>query len=105
VTEPGDPSPHHVVQKPRKRTDQVTIADFTLLVRVPGRPSAVRVFTDDEADDAAAYAAATGGSIAELPLAPPAGYIVADDGSLRPAPAPAGIGKADSAESADAATG
>lgn len=83
----------------------MTIADFTLLVRVPGRPDAVRVFTDDEADDAAAYAAATGGSIAELPLAPPAGYVVADDGSLRHAPSPTGIGKADAAESAEAATG
>lgn len=26
-----------------------------MLVRIPGRPAAVRVFTDTEADDAAAY--------------------------------------------------
>lgn len=36
------------------------VADFTLLVRVEGQPAAVRVFTDDEADEAAQYAARTG---------------------------------------------
>lgn len=102
MTEAGDPSPHHVVQKPRKRTDQVTTSDFTLLVRVPGRPDAMRVFTDEEADDAVAYAAATGGSIAELPLAPPAGYAVAD-GGLLPAPAPTSIDLVDATGSTKAA--
>lgn len=56
VSEPGDSPTHHVVQKPRRKTDQVAVADFTMTVRVPGRVAATRVFTDAEADDAATYA-------------------------------------------------
>jgi hypothetical protein len=37
VSEPGDAPAQHVVQKPRRRTDQVTVADFTMLVRVDGK--------------------------------------------------------------------
>lgn len=64
----------YVVQKPRKRTDAVEIADFTMLVRVPGRPEAVSVFTDAEVDEANRYAAETGGTVVALPLDPPSGY-------------------------------
>lgn len=64
----------YVVQKPRKRTDTVEIADFTMLVRVPGRPEAVSVFTDAEAEEANRYAAETGGAVVALPLDPPSGY-------------------------------
>lgn len=74
VTE--DSSPHHVVQKPRKRTDAVEIADFTMLVRVPGRPEALCVFTDAEIGEANRYAAETGGAVLTLPLDPPSGYVV-----------------------------
>lgn len=74
VTE--DSSPYHVVQKPRKRSDAVEIADFTMLVRVPGRPEAVSVFTDAEVEEANRYAAETGGSVVPLPLDPPSGYAL-----------------------------
>lgn len=93
MTEPGDPSPHHVTQKPRKRAGQVTVADFTLLVRVPGSPGAVRVFTE-----AAGYAAEVGGSVMALPLAAPAGYTVGADGALTPDPVHTHAGKAPSSD-------
>ena len=50
---------------PARRRDN-KVADFMLLVRVPGNPSAIKVFTADEADDAAKYAAATGGAVEDL---------------------------------------
>jgi hypothetical protein len=78
-----------VRQSPRKRADDVRVADFTLLVRVPGQPAAVRVFTDDQADEAAKYAADRGGVIVPLPLPPPDGYVVGPNGWLIPAPGPA----------------
>ena len=78
MSEAGDPSPHHVVQRPRKRTDQVQVSDFTMLVRVPGRPDAIRVFTDAEAEEANRYAAETGGTVVPLPLPPPTCAGMAD---------------------------
>ncbi|WP_006246409.1 hypothetical protein [Mycolicibacterium tusciae] len=84
MSEPGDAPAQHVVQKPRRRTDQVTVADFTMLVRVDVKPAAVRVFTDAEADDAATYAAEIGGEIVQLPLDPPAGYTTDSRGHLVP---------------------
>ncbi|KUH87921.1 hypothetical protein [Mycobacterium sp. IS-1556] len=71
-------------QSPRKRAADARIADFTLLVRVPGQPAAVRVFADDEADEAAEYAAESGGVVVPLPLSPPTGYAPSPDGSLIP---------------------
>ena len=67
----------------------MTVADFTMLVRVDGKPAAVRVFTDAEADDAAAYAAEIGGEIVPLPLDPPAGYTTDSRGHLVPVSPPA----------------
>lgn len=63
VTENASPHPHHVVQKPRKRTTPVEVADFTMLVKVPGQPEAIKAFTDDEAEEARKYAADTGGTV------------------------------------------
>jgi hypothetical protein len=65
VTE--DSSGLHVRQTPRKRAS-AEIKDFSVMVRVPGQPAAVRVFTDDERVDADAYAADTGGTVVPLPL-------------------------------------
>ena len=42
------------------------------MVRVPGQPAAVRVYADAEHDEAARYAAETGGEAAPLPIFPPA---------------------------------
>ncbi|TXI63399.1 hypothetical protein [Mycolicibacterium mageritense] len=84
-----DSTAYHVVQKPRMRADDVTIADFTMMVRVPGRPAALRVFTDAEIDEANGYAAENGGVVVSLPLAPPSSYVVDDtSGLLIPAPDP-----------------
>jgi hypothetical protein len=44
-----------------------------MLVRVPGKPAAVRVYTDDERDEAARYAADYGGVVVPLPLSTPSG--------------------------------
>ena len=49
----------------RRRTDKVS--DFALLVRVPGQPAAARAFTAAEATAASEYAAATGGTLQNLP--------------------------------------
>lgn len=79
-------SNYHVVQKPRKRADDVEITDFTMMVRVPGQPDALSVFTDSQADEAARYAADTGGTVIPLPLEPPQGYAFdAASGVLVPA--------------------
>lgn len=77
-----------VRQSPRKRAGDVRVSDFTLMVRVPGHPAAIRVFTDDEADDAAKYAADRGGVVVPLPLPPPDGYVVGPGGKLVPAAEP-----------------
>ncbi|SKK91503.1 Uncharacterised protein [Mycobacteroides abscessus subsp. massiliense] len=74
-----------VRQTPRKRTGELSVADFTMLVRVPGRPALVRAYTDEERDEAARYAADAGGVVVPLPLSPPAGYRVGPDGTLVPA--------------------
>jgi hypothetical protein len=49
VTEDG--SGISVRQTPRKRPS-AEIKDFTMMVRVPGQPAAVRVFTDAERAEA-----------------------------------------------------
>lgn len=84
VSEPGEASPHHVVQKPRKRTGNVQVSDFTMMVKVPGRPQAIRVFTAAEDAEARQYANDTGGTVVPLPLSPPDGYIVGPHGHLVP---------------------
>lgn len=70
--------------KPRKRTSPVDVADFTMLVKVPGHPEAIQAFTDEEAEEARRYAAATGGTVVRLPLPPPGGYTTDDAGNLVP---------------------
>lgn len=83
----SDDPGQHVRQPPRssKRTAEVSIADFTMLVSVSGKPAAVRVYTDDEGEEAALYAAQVGGVVVPLPLSPPAGYVAGADGTLVPA--------------------
>jgi hypothetical protein len=79
-----DDSGLHVRQTPRKRTGEAQIADFTMLVRVPGQPAAVRVYTAAEQGEAARYASEVGGVVVSLPLSPPAGYTPDPSGSLIP---------------------
>lgn len=59
-----EPSPESR-QAPRRGA--ASLADLTLLVVIPGRPEYVRAFTDDEHQEAADYAAATGGTVQPLP--------------------------------------
>lgn len=73
-----------VRQTPHKRTGDVSVADFTVLVRVPGHPALVRVYTEEERDEATRYAAEAGGVVVPLPLSPPAGYVPGPDGTLIP---------------------
>lgn len=80
----------HVRQTPRQRMGELSVADFTMLVRVPGQPAAARVYSDDEQDEAARYAAQVGGVLVPLPLSPPNGYTPGSDGSLIPSGAAAG---------------
>lgn len=69
-----DGSGLQIRQSPRNRTGDAQITEFTSMVRVPGQPTAVRVYTDDEQDEAARYASEVGGAVVPLPLSPPAGY-------------------------------
>lgn len=101
MSEPGEPSPHHVTQKPRKRTD-ATVSDFTMMVEV-GHPEAVRVFTATEDAEAHQYAAAAGGTVVPLPLPPPDGYTVGPNGHLLPQRAVTCAGMADLPEPIDGA--
>ncbi|AQA06993.1 hypothetical protein BVC93_31340 (plasmid) [Mycobacterium sp. MS1601] len=78
---------HHTRQSPTKRRGDEAVADFTLLVRVPGQPAATKSFTDAEQDQAQQYAEATGGTVVPLPLPPPAGYTTDPHGNLVPLPA------------------
>jgi hypothetical protein len=66
-----DGSGQHVRQSPRKQAGDLRVADFTMMVRVPGQPAAVRVYADAERDEAARYAATTGGEAVPLPLSQP----------------------------------
>lgn len=75
-------------QSPRKRSGDLQVSDFTMMVRVPGRPAAVAVYTDAEHAEAARYAAEVGGEIVSLPLAPPPGYIAGANGTLVPSAVP-----------------
>lgn len=45
---------------------RANVADLTLIVRVPGRPADVRVFTDAEAGEAQKYASKVGGTVEPL---------------------------------------
>lgn len=65
-----------------------------MLVRAPGRPAAVRVFTDAEAEEANQYATEIGGTVVPLPLSPPPGYTAGPDGTLLPSPPPTCAGMA-----------
>jgi hypothetical protein len=48
----------------------VEVAELTVLVQVPGDPSAARAFTDAERDAAQTYAAERGGICIPIPLTP-----------------------------------
>lgn len=77
-------SGQHGWQSPRKRNEALRVTDITMMVRVPGQPAAVRVYTDEEAHKAARYAAESGGSVVPLPLPPPRGYVRGTDGQMLP---------------------
>ena len=53
-------------QSPRKRAEDVRVGDFTMMVRVPHKPAAVKVYFDAEQVEAAQYAAETGGEVVAL---------------------------------------
>jgi len=61
VTEPSPPSTRNAPKRP-----PAAIEDRELLVKVTGRPDAVRAYTAAERAEAEAYAAAVGGVIESL---------------------------------------
>ena len=62
MTDPSGLSSRQSPKRPPARLE-----DLVLLVRVPGRPDAVRAFTTAEQSEADAYAAAEGGIVEPLP--------------------------------------
>lgn len=69
LTVVSEPTPVHSREIPRRRGGKT--ADVTSMVRVPGRPTALRVFTADEEDNAREYAKTEGGEYVPLPVADP----------------------------------
>lgn len=65
----GEPAEHHTRDIPKRRG--VPMADLTWLVRVPGRPCAIRVFAVDEENLARQYASKESGELVELPVPDP----------------------------------
>ncbi len=63
-----DASSFSTRETPRRRPAGETVADFTMLVRVPGKPASFRAFTEPERREAEQYAERTGGTLIELPL-------------------------------------
>ena len=78
----------HVRQSRRNRTEEAHLADISIMVRVPGEPDAVRVYTADEQGEATAYAAENGGVVVPLPVSPPRGYAQGPHGDMVPHPLP-----------------
>lgn len=64
-----EPDSHHTRDIPKRRG--VKVADLVWLVRVPGRPKAIRVYTADEEAEADQYAALVAGAKEPLPVADP----------------------------------
>lgn len=60
-----------LVQRQKPRGGDVELADLTLIVRPPGRPTEIRAFTDDQRAEAEAYAAEHGVTVESLPFPPP----------------------------------
>lgn len=58
--------PFVVRQQPRSSGGE--LADFTLIVRPPGRPAEIRVFTDGQRVEAEQYAVDNGAVVESLPL-------------------------------------
>ncbi len=65
----SEPTPVHSREVPKRRGGKN--ADVTSMVRIPGRPTALRVFTADEEDLAHKYAETEGGEYVPLPVADP----------------------------------
>ena len=59
------------VSRQRPTRTDVTLKDLTLIVRPPGRPAAIRAFTDADRAEAETYAAETGAVVEQLPFQRP----------------------------------
>lgn len=59
--------PSHVVRQ-QPRSSGAELSDFTLIVRPPGRPADIRVFTDGQRVEAELYAADNEAVVESLPL-------------------------------------
>jgi hypothetical protein len=68
VSGPSDDAATIHVRQSRRRADTSGISDFKTLVTVPGKPDAVRAFTETESGEAARYAEDTGGNTVSLPV-------------------------------------
>lgn len=62
----ADPDSSGPADRKTPKRARANVADLTLIVRVPGRPADVRVFTDAEADDAQKYANSVGSTVETL---------------------------------------
>ncbi|MFA4085292.1 hypothetical protein ONA92_26720 [Mycobacteroides salmoniphilum] len=56
------------IRVPRRNGAGASLAELTLLVRVPSNPDLTAVYTDEQAEEARQYAAANGGTVVALPV-------------------------------------
>lgn len=56
------------IRVPRRNGAGASLAELTLLVRVPSNPDLTAVYTDEQAEEARQYAAAHGGTVVALPV-------------------------------------
>jgi len=59
------------VSRQRPARSDNNLEDFTMIVRPPGRPAAIRVFTDVERAEAEVYAMDSDAVVEPLPLTSP----------------------------------
>lgn len=62
------------MSRQRPTRSDVTLEDITLIVRPPGKPMAIRSFTDAQRAEAETYAADNGAVVEPLPLPYPQSY-------------------------------
>lgn len=66
MTEPNDVVRGTIASNERPKRAKASVGDLTLIVRVPGHPAAVQVFTDNERTAAQRYADDVGGTVEPL---------------------------------------
>ncbi|MBE7190988.1 MAG: hypothetical protein INR66_00725 [Gordonia polyisoprenivorans] len=66
MTEPGEVVRGTIASNERPKRAKASVGDLTVIVRVPGHPTAAQAFTDNERTAAQRYADEVGGTVERL---------------------------------------